>query len=219
VKSDKILERSVDSLQRLYAAVIALSIGQAANVVFIDQATKTFDPRGISSDVALTFIAFMVTVVPFFHGMNRHLDQSYLINKGDRVSASLLFDFIVFFLESTLLFVLSASIRSGMSAFLIIGLILAIDTIWSLISQWMHYKKIGAGTGRWSAINFTAIVIGIFVYSTAVFQEALRVALLTLVCIVRSVADYYFSWRLYFPESIETTEESAQPIASSDSVR
>ena len=56
-------------------------------------------PAGLPS-----FIAFLVTLVPFWQGMNRHLDRSYLEKRAGVVQRALLLDFVVFFLEAIFLF-------------------------------------------------------------------------------------------------------------------
>src|SRR5580658_8196040 len=92
----KFFERSVDSIQKIYAVVIALAIAQGAQSLLKDPC-GTAEP---SLDRILSglpaFIAFLATLVPFWHGMNRHLDLCYLEKKGSVVQGALLLDFGVF---------------------------------------------------------------------------------------------------------------------------
>src|SRR4051794_39167471 len=77
--ANKSVERSVDSLQKLYAGVVAFAIGQAiTRLVLVDRST---DALATWSDLQIrlpAFLAFLVVLVPFFHGMSRHLDECYL---------------------------------------------------------------------------------------------------------------------------------------------
>jgi len=57
-------------------------------------------------------VAFLVTLVPFFHGMNRHLDHCYLEKEPPVLHGALLFDFSIFFLEAGFLFAAAWSVRS-----------------------------------------------------------------------------------------------------------
>src|SRR5437879_12191265 len=104
IEPSKIIERSVDSIQKIYAVVIALAISQA-----IQSLLK--EPRG-AADLSFerlssglpAFIAFLVTLVPFWHGMNRHLDRCYLEKPNSIVQGALLLDFVTFFAEASFLF-------------------------------------------------------------------------------------------------------------------
>jgi hypothetical protein len=100
----RIKERSVDSLQQIYAVVIALAIAQAVQGLLRDPIHGTvLSFSEIAAGVA-AFVAFMVTLVPFWHGMNRHLDRCYMEKKGVVRQGALLMDFVAFFFEASLLF-------------------------------------------------------------------------------------------------------------------
>ena len=96
-------QRSVDSLQMIYAVIVALAIGNAIQTIFLDATTKLFifDFSLLSSLPA--FLTFIVIIVPFYQGMNRHLDNCYIINTETHVEGALLFDFLVFFFEAIIL--------------------------------------------------------------------------------------------------------------------
>jgi len=132
----RVIERSVQSLQRIYAFVVALAVARAIEATFVSPGnTLAFFPERLP-----VFVAFVVTVVPFFHGMNRHLDRCYIEHEDEHVQGALLFDFFVFFLEAGLLFAFAASVQSGAFGFLIMAAMLTLDTLWALISTWIHYR-------------------------------------------------------------------------------
>jgi hypothetical protein len=144
-------------------------------------------------------VTFLVTVVPFFHGMNRHLDRCYLENRDTKVQKALLFDFAVFFVEAGLLFALAASAQSGLYGFLILAAMLAIDVVWATISQWIHYGENPTGTWMWAAVNTATIVTIVLIYFLQVYSPAAKPWILSMIAVVRSVLDYSISWELYFP--------------------
>lgn len=75
--SEKALERSVDSLQRIYTVIVALAVASSIKSLTIDKAS---DALLKSPDILAglpVFLSFLVTLIPFYHGMNRHLDTCY----------------------------------------------------------------------------------------------------------------------------------------------
>jgi len=107
-----VFERSIDSIARIYAVVIGVALSASVKTLITEHSSG--DPD-LSSRIWIgmpAFVAFVVTLVPFWHGMNRHLDRSYLEKKqGPAEQGSLLIDFLIFFLEAILLFIAGSSLR------------------------------------------------------------------------------------------------------------
>jgi hypothetical protein len=204
----KAMERSVDSLQKLYAVVVALAIGHGIIALAIgDRASMAFRS---SSDLLIrlpAFLAFMVTLVPFFHGMNRHLDRCYL---QDRVRATeaprgaLLFDFFVFFAQSSLLFLIALSVSEPQRAMMFLGALVASDVLWGLVSHWIHYHGENAepgvnGPAAWAMVNVLSLALGLGVALTQIYSPETKLWVLFILACARTVADYKVCWGLYFP--------------------
>jgi hypothetical protein len=191
-------ERSVDSLQQIYAVVIALAISQAIQSLLKDPSSGAV----LKTEEILAglppFVAFLVTLLPFWHGMNRHLDRCYLEKKQGVVHGALLFDFGAFFIEASLLFAAGWSLRSGIDTFVYLGLLLAVDMLWGFVSHLIHFRGAKSHVRRWSAINVVAMAISVLVVG---FPFQYKINVLMAVAIFRSIADYSFCWRFYFPGS------------------
>src|ERR1700745_107170 len=132
--SEKTIERSIDTLQRIYAVVVALALNEALKRTFLQGGAGN-----VELDVTRMpeFIAFIVTAVPFVHGMNRHLDNTLTtIKKTNRRSLFivLLIDFAVFLAESCILFLLATSVKSETYFFRLLILLLVLDLVWSFIT-------------------------------------------------------------------------------------
>jgi len=197
--AEKSAERSADSLQRLYTVVVALAVGQAITAFLKDRNTL-LDLRSADSVAALpALLAFFITLVPFYHGMNRHLDRCYLEHDSGPKQGALLLDFTIFFLESFFLLAASWAIRRGLLTFLFLGLLLIGDCIWGVVSHLIHYAGGPSTVLRWTLINLIAVAIGLGVALTTVFGDASRSWMLLVVALLRTVADYWSSWRFYFP--------------------
>jgi len=199
-EAERINERSVDSLQKIYAVVIALAIAQAIQSLLKDPIRGTLLCASQILAGVPAFVAFLVTLVPFWHGMNRHLDRCYLEKKNAVVQGALLFDFGTFFLEASFLFAAGWSLRSGIYSFIALGGLLLVDMLWAFISHLIHFPGQKSHSLRWSAINLVAIVIAILIVTYA-FQY--KTIVLMVIAIVRSIVDYRFCWDFYFPHPVE----------------
>lgn len=196
IDSVKAIERSVDSLEKIYAVVIAFAISQAVQILLKGPSgTAEFSLEELSSGLP-AFVAFSFTLVPFWHGMNRHLDRCYLEKTGEVVQGALLLDFGVFFAEASLLFAAGWSLRSGIASFICLGLLLFVDMIWGFISHQIHFPGKKSHVRKWSAINIGALVLA-FLIVTYPFQPKSWV--LAVVAVLRSVVDYWLCWDFYFP--------------------
>jgi hypothetical protein len=204
LNADKITERSVDSIARIYAVVTALAISQTVQSFLKDPTGVIVNAAALLSG-APALIAFLFTLVPFWHGMNRHLDRCYLEKKETVVRGALLFDFAVFFCEAGLLFAAGFALRSGLTCFYFLGALLLVDMIWGTISHQIHFPGQKSHVVKWSAINIAAGFLAFLVVELPFNQKAL---VLMGVAIVRSIADYGLCWNFYFPDASGLAEES-----------
>jgi hypothetical protein len=87
------VQRSIDTLQRIYAVVAGLAINEALKRVFLQDGKGDFAFHTVNLP---ELVAFILTVVPFVHGMNRHLDKTLtasLEQNNPKLLAYLLIDF------------------------------------------------------------------------------------------------------------------------------
>lgn len=199
MKSDgeRIKERSVDSLQQIYAVVIALAISQAIESLLKDPVRGTVLQLDQVKIGIPPLVAIAVTLVPFWHGMNRHLDRCYLEKESNVRQGALLLDFIAFFIEAGLLFAAAWSLRSGIYTFIYLGALLAVDMLWGIISHQIHFPGKKSHVLRWSAINLVAIGVAILVIAYPFMSETY---VLMALAILRSIVDYGRCWDFYFPK-------------------
>jgi hypothetical protein len=194
----KVTERSVDSLEKIYAVVIAFAISQAVQSFLRDPSGAVGVSLEHISSGGPAFVAFLVTLVPFWHGMNRHLDRCYLEKTSDVVHGALLLDFGVFLVEACFLFAAGWSLRSGIDSFIYLGSLLGVDMLWAFISHQIHFPGKKSHAVRWSVINIGALVVAILIVAYP-FQP--KTWVLMVVAIVRSIIDYGLCWDFYFPSS------------------
>jgi hypothetical protein len=200
--AEKRTERSVDSLQKVYAFVISLALVQAIQIVLVDRTTMDFIDVQTMLERAPAFVALLLVLVPFYHGMNRHLDVCYIENaEGQCAEAALLFDFVVFFVDSCLLFAVAYSIGHNLRPFAFLGILLGVDVVWSAISHFIHYTLTEVrSVKRWAVINGIAVGAGLFVGLNQWYAPASKAWLLLVIALSRTVCDYAFCWSFYFPK-------------------
>lgn len=194
--SVNVTERSVNTIQSIYAVVIALAISEAAQSFLTDAHGKvilrvTWPLAGLSA-----LIAFLVTLVPFWHGMNRHLDRCYLEKKGSIRRWAIPIDFFVFIVEAVLLFAAGLSLKSGIDTFIYLGVLLSFDMIWAGASHRIHFRGHKSHAYWWSLINVVTICGAVFVAARPFNAEPFT---LMVMAVLRSVADYVVCRDFYFP--------------------
>ena len=195
-ETDQVRLRSVGSLQQIYAVVIALAISQAIQALLKNPISGALlEPWQVGPGVP-SFVAFLVTLIPFWHGMNRHLDRCYVEKKDSVAEGALLFDFGTFFLEGSLLFAVAWSLRSWVYSFIGLGALLVVDMCWGFVSHQIHFHGHKSHVIRWSTVNLVAIFVAVLVVALPFEHKAL---VLMVVAIVRSICDYGVCWRFYFP--------------------
>lgn len=160
----KSLLRSVDCLQRLYALLLVL----ATNEMFkrlAERPAPDMDPI-FHWDKLPDAITFVVTVVPLYHGMHRHLDTTYAepveATKRKTLRRYFLVDFMLTW--SAFSFVFAMQMNLGRPAFgLLYSAVMTVTVIWGLVSN-IHPRK--SFVKSWFLLNAAAMAFAvIFVFA------------------------------------------------------
>lgn len=201
------LQRSVDSLERIYAVVVAFAVTAAIEAVLFDKGVGKADYDKLLDNWP-ALLAFVATIVPFYHGMHRHLNRVYIENRAAATTEGfLLLDFFVFFVESCILLIFASSLDTGVGAFIPLIALFVLDLFWAFIAHGIHYKEWKHSPWKWGAINLGAAVLLWFVlYSTLFPSPESKAFAAAVVAVLRTVADYYFCWDFYFPKDVDSTE-------------
>jgi len=198
--------KSVRDLENLYSIVIGLGLWHAI-INLIDTTRETLP---IKLESVPFFLAFLVTLIPFYHGSLRHLEMAYVESGGNRVrTGALLGDFIILFIESCLL--LAVAILLPKPRFFAWGLaiLLGLDAIWGFSVYQVFSGKVKLEAELcWAKINILAfLVLVIYLVTTGIFlrkadggQPELPIVI-PLVSVVRTGFDYLLCWGFYFPAS------------------
>jgi hypothetical protein len=188
----KDIEKSIDSLQRVHALISALALGEAVRRLITNPGTAD---ASFNAEALPQFVALVCTIVPFYHGMHRHLEDTYLFASDVRhPKGVLLIDFVVFLVEASSFFALAVLFKAP-SFYWVLAALLTFDAVWGGVTALIN----PATKFRWCLLNFGAAAAMIVVLSLNVFRPGMDVWLLTMIVGVRAILDYSTHWRFYFP--------------------
>ena len=201
-------QRTVTHLQGLYTVVVGVALAVAlANL--IDQQSSA----PIRLQALPYFAAYLVTLVPFYHGALRHLDLAYFENPTSHARpGALMVDWSLLFVESCGLLALALLINRPIPFMFTLTALLAFDAVWAFVAYLAFSPKPTEHPAepRWAVINFAAVLmlIGTAVYLDSIDSAAKPVDTYRWIAVVslavgRTVWDYGWCWSYYYPSGNE----------------
>jgi hypothetical protein len=194
-------ERSVDWLQQLYAVVIGLALTEGFKNIVTAGNIALPDAPLLQKALRLQtwpFIALMFTIVPFFHGANRHLDRLYVFGKHPVKDFALLIDFVFFFLQGAVFYWMALVVSNPRYFFQVYCFLLSVDILWG-VGVFFYADAGWDGVKKWVWINLLAAVIAAIFLSTPLLTKDSQVHALGILAVLRSVFDYALQWKTYYP--------------------
>jgi len=195
------LEVSKEALKTIYYVVVGISITEALSRTFLQDGRflglNLFDLLQLPA--MLLLLTFLVTSSRFVHGASIHLAD---IHAG---GGKALLDFCGFFLQATLFYVMSLSVRDSL-AFLVSFVVLLLgDALWVSVLCLLGYVPFRDTTVRqWV---YSDLAIFLVLVALVYFDPGLRLHSVIIVAVVSSlgaVADYAMNWSFYFPREAVT---------------
>lgn len=196
-------ENSIRSLANLYTVVIGVALSLSA----VQLVNRSGGILAISLAELLLFLAFVFTLVPFYHGAIRHLDDAYLENANPHIrDGALILDVLLLFIHGMVFVILALLLEDpSQFAWLLIALIF-VDVLWGAFVYFGPSSQNGASAeGRWALINvvFVALASAALWISDIGLQsdvEPTKLAIAVFVaCLLRTLVDYGLCWKFYFP--------------------
>jgi hypothetical protein len=201
--------RMIDGLQRLYAMIIALALTTSVGVLTVSLGLN--QPSGVpfshtgSVPTVLMFVAFLSTLVVFYQGMNRHLDETFVCGDLANSHLPLLLDLLVFLAESLILVLIANTINRPVTFFYAWTSLLAVDIAWGLALFWVQRRK----ATLWWVVNNFGFVFGAWLCWRVLAPE--NVLLLAVIEVLRSINDWRMNWEFYFPSRSHLMRPEAIP--------
>lgn len=200
-------KESVRHLQVLYSAVVGLGLALAM-ATFIEVGNRGVEVAWRASPI---LAAYVIILVPFYHGAQRHLDDAYLFGHAERRGHGglLLADFGILFIESCLLFALAAFLKEPRSFGWSLLILLSVDTMWGAVFYRVTAGRMSGsaelGWAKVNALTVAALLIILLLSHKGQYQilsDQLPFGLVLLaVSLARTVGDYAKTWDFYFPHT------------------
>ena len=227
------VERGVDNLQRLYTIVIGIALTEALARFVLGPGFRT---SAVAAPATLylaayvpTMVAFVATLLPFYHGALRYLDETYVINATRVKPSALLVDFLVLFVEANRTRK-STKRADGLtrvkpSALLVDFLVLFVEAkifYWMALTLndwrsffqvmlillvvdtvWIAFTFFYSGTflqvWKWGVINVASLVAVWVVLYTPLIIEEKKQTGLVALALIRTAIDYVWNWTFFHP--------------------
>jgi len=195
---------AVRNLVSLYTVVIGAALSLA--VVSLIDPKQGLD--SVQSSAVYLFLAFVLTLIPFYHGALRHLDDTYLESPRHNIRDHvLIFDFLLLVGHAMAFVCLSLLLRKPTQFAFVFLSVLSVDIVWGGMTHLFANPAEKSGAeGKWTVINlvFAGALFAVLNYldiswSSTAFEEKLAFPLL-FVCALRTIVDYAFCYDFYFPQ-------------------
>jgi hypothetical protein len=200
---------TVETLQKFYSVIIAIALtGSLGKLITLLQASTSYLTDVTSVALGLALVS---TIVPFYHGMERHLYITHILQPelgaGGKPIA-LLADIFTFVIEGGILYAMGQKLDDPIVFLCLWTALLIVDIIWTLIVWFVEKGK----SPIWAGNNIAWLSIAWLVWlgSPWILEETgvslpdqipVMVWLIALIEILRSVTDYKANWDFYFPDS------------------
>jgi hypothetical protein len=201
--------RSVDTLQRLYTMIMALallpSISQVLSIPPLGQGQIAGASIQFRYELLPTFIAMIVTFVPFYHGASRYLDEAYIF--GDKALASnklnklaVATDGALFFLHALAFYALALTLAEPPVCFSFLAAILILDCVWVITAQLHPHSRLSSRfLLTWLWLNIPSAVILVVIVVTPLAQILWLRWVIAAGLTVRTAIDYWLCWSFFWP--------------------
>lgn len=147
---------------------------------------------------------------------NRYLDATYVTGERLAKNYALMVDFIILFFETLLFFALAIFSSNEDIFYTILSLLFLLDIIWVGITNLTATNQSDKMPGyfKWSSINaFAILALLVFTWSNLLNWDFWENDLITsialvAVAIVRTVLDYLWVWKFYYPSDGEFVSDN-----------
>ncbi|MGA3297628.1 MAG: hypothetical protein ABSD41_09265 [Candidatus Bathyarchaeia archaeon] len=182
-------------LSYLFAAVVALSLTTAIQFL-VRPSNTTLVPFAIPLPNGSLFVAFLVTIIPFYHGATLALTNVSLLRTRRLLHLS---NFGMLLIEAMIFYTMALSLSS------INGFITWFAILMFADCAWVTFIHIAGGSDdqapkKWAYVNFGMAVALVLL---SIFATDKRIAtnltyLVGLAAVTRTILDYSLTWQYYF---------------------
>jgi hypothetical protein len=193
---------STNALKMIYYVIIGLAITEALYRTFLKGGSfpglKVFWANNLPSTILL--FALLPTICRFVHGASIHLDM--ISEKRYKP----LLDFIGFFIQASLFYLMAASLERPLVFSFLFGGMLLCDAFWLIFLRLINYIDLGSTEKQWMWSDFCIIGLFVMLYMINKTMACVwSVVGILIVAIVGTFLDYFLNKDFYFPTSETVT--------------
>jgi hypothetical protein len=209
-KASAAQKSAIDVLQKFYGLIVAAAF--MGGVLKFLENFNVWEWSIAQLAHSLLFIAFVSTIILFYHGMERHLFDAHVARSNINwarggLPPNILLDLFSFMLMGTLLFSMGRQIDVPFTFFQVWSALLTVDIIWSLL-VWKSQK---GDRPIWALNNIFWLFVAWMVWLAipVLFERfawgpawapAGQTGAVAIIEILRSIFDYRIHWKFYFPD-------------------
>ena len=191
-------QHSTSALKMVYYVIIDLAITEALYRTFLKDGSflgvQVFGQNNLPSTLLL--FALFLTICRFVHGASIHLDM--ILDKRYKP----LFDFIGFFIQASLFYLMAISLNKPLVFSFLFGSMLFCDALWLFLLKFIHYIDFNRTVKQWLWSNFCIIVVFVILYIIDRKMTCIwSVVVILIVAFVATFFDYFLNKDFYFPTS------------------
>jgi len=202
---EEALKCSTSTLMMIYYVIIGLAITEALQNAFIMDGSFIGERAISTANLPRTLLLFALlpTICRFVHGASMHLGLL-----GEKRFKPLL-DFVWFFLQASIFYLMSFSLESPVPFSIFFGVLLLLDVAWLLLLGSIQYVKVGFTEIQW-LVSDAAIIVALCGICLARERVGNTVAasLILSVAFLATVLDYAMNREFYFPSRDPSATEA-----------
>jgi hypothetical protein len=187
---------SAEALKMIYYVVIGIAITDALDLAFAPGG-KFLGGDMVTHERVPTFLmlaAFLLTIFRFVQGASIHLDT---IHTG---SFKVLFDFLSFFIQATVFYVMALYLADRWFFCVLFIIIHVLDTVWLICLKLFGCIELTRTEIQWIVSNVAiAILLGGILYCDPSVTSRYSSWMIAATALVAFVLDYWMNWSFYFP--------------------
>lgn len=197
-------QASGNALKTVYYVIIGLAITEALQRTFLDNGSfvglSVFSPKHLPTTILL--FAFLPTICRFTHGASLHLDAA----SNSRYKP--LLDFVGFFLQASLFYLMAASLEKPFAFSCFFGMMLVFDAGWILLLRSFRYISLDWTAWQWSVSDGCILVaFGILYYYDRTMGTCTTLLWILGVSLIATAVDYVMNSGFYFPTGDGDSEQ------------
>ena len=206
------LRRATTSLERLHAVLIGFAITAGAKSVLEPWLGGATQPGGGPPlTQILLFGALLVTIIPFYHGANCHLDSTHFDSFGAFSRGEFLVDYFLLFTEGAIFAAIGLSVISVRHFVWTFLALIMVDSTWAALTWWLLARRHVSADHirRWLILNLST-VLGLLI-ATRLWGRPIALDVdwfpfadaaawwLCVAAVARTAVDYWLNRQWYFP--------------------